>query len=54
MFDTPIEGLTLLDGLNSTPARRYLSPDPIPETVLWNILDTAIRGPSGGNNQGWG
>ena len=54
MFDIPIEGLTLLEGLNSTPARRYLSPDPIPETVLWNILDTAIRGPSGGNNQGWG
>ena len=54
MFDTPIEGLTLLEGLNSTPARRYLSSDPIPETVLWNILDTAIRGPSGGNNQGWG
>ena len=54
MFDTPIDGLTLLEGLNSTPARRYLSSDPIPETVLWNILDTAIRGPSGGNNQGWG
>jgi nitroreductase len=43
-----------LDVLHSTPARRYLAPDPIPESVLWAILDAAIRGPSGGNAQGWG
>ena len=46
--------LTAMEALHSTPARRYLSPDPIPDEVLWEILDAAIRGPSGGNSQGWG
>jgi nitroreductase len=46
--------LTALEALHSTPARRYLSPDPIPDDVLWEILDAAIRGPSGGNSQQWG
>ncbi|MCR3718251.1 MULTISPECIES: nitroreductase family protein [Prauserella salsuginis group] len=43
-----------LDVLHSTPARRYLSPEPIPDEVLWEILDAAVRGPSGGNRQEWG
>lgn len=46
--------LTVLEALHSTPARRYLSPAPIPDDVLWAILDAAIRGPSGGNTQQWG
>ncbi len=46
--------LTALEALHSTPARRYLSPDPIPDDILWAILDAAIRGPSGGNTQRWG
>ena len=46
--------LTVLEALHSTPARRYLSPDPIPDDVLWEIFDAAIRGPSGGNAQHWG
>jgi nitroreductase len=46
--------LTALEALHSTPSRRYLAPDPIPEEVLWAILDAAIRGPSGGNSQQWG
>ena len=48
------ESLSALEALHSTPSRRYLAPDPIPEEVLWAILDAAIRGPSGGNCQGWG
>lgn len=44
----------MLEALHSTPARRYLSPEPIPDDVLWDILDAAIRGPSGGNTQYWG
>lgn len=40
--------------LHSTPSRRYLAPDPIPDEVLWEILDAAVRGPTGGNRQGWG
>jgi len=47
------EAIPVLDAIHSTPARRYLKPDPIPDDVLWAILDAAIRGPSGGNSQGW-
>ena len=46
--------LPVLEALHSTPSRRYLAPDSIPEDVLWAILDAAIRGPSGGNQQQWG
>jgi nitroreductase len=46
--------LSALAALHSTPSRRYLAPDPVPEGVLWAILDAAIRGPSGGNRQQWG
>lgn len=45
--------LSLLKGLHSTPARRYLSERPIPAPVLRELLDAAVRGPSGGNRQSW-
>jgi nitroreductase len=48
------EPIPLLDALHSTPSRRYLSSEPIPQDVLWELLDAAVRGPSGGNRQGWG
>ena len=48
------QALSAVEALHSTPSRRYLAPDPIPEDVLWAILDAAIRGPSGGNQQQWG
>jgi nitroreductase len=48
------EPLDVLEALHSTPARRYLAEDAVPQDVLWAILDAAIRGPSGGNRQGWG
>ncbi len=35
-------------------AMRYLKPDPIPDELIRAVLDAAIRGPSGGNAQGWG
>ena len=50
----PVRELSVLEALHSTPARRYLSPEPVPDDVLWAILDAAIRGPSGGNTQRWG
>ena len=48
------EPLDVLDAIHTTRAQRFLKPDPIPEDVLWQILDAAIRGPTGGNQQGWG
>jgi nitroreductase len=48
------EPLDVLDAIHTTRAQRYLKPDPIPEDVLWQILDAAVRGPTGGNQQGWG
>ena len=47
------ESLDLFEALHSTRAMRYLKPDPIADEVLWEILDAAIRGPTGGNQQGW-
>jgi nitroreductase len=52
MVDRP--EISLYDAIHSTRAMRYLKPDPIPEDVIRDILDAAIRGPSGGNSQGWG
>ena len=48
------EPLPVLEALHSTPARRYLSAEPIPDEIVWAILDAAVRGPSGGNQQAWG
>lgn len=48
------ESVTLSEGLRTTPSRRYLADTPIPDEVLWDLLDTAVRGPSGGNRQSWG
>lgn len=45
---------SLWEGLRTTPSRRYLSSDPLPDDLIWELLDTAVRGPSGGNRQGWG
>ena len=49
----PTAGLDLFDAIYTTRAMRRLKPDPIPNDVLRSILDAAIRGPSGGNSQGW-
>lgn len=47
------QSVPLLEALHSTPARRYLSTEPIPDEIVRAILDAAIRGPSGGNSQKW-
>lgn len=44
----------VLEAIHSTRAIRRFRPDPIPEDVLWTILDAAIRGPTGANRQHWG
>ena len=48
------ESIPVLEALHSTPSRRYLSSEPIPDEVIRAILDAAVRGPNGGNRQAWG
>src|SRR4051794_18706620 len=45
--------ITVLEALHSTPARRYLSSEPIGDDIVRKLLDAAIRGPNGGNTQRW-
>jgi len=45
--------MDLLDTLRSTGAVREFRPDPVPDDVVWKVLDTARFAPSGGNAQGW-
>ena len=42
----PIDGLELL---YTTRAMRRVAPDPIDDTMVADLLDAALRGPSGGN-----
>ena len=49
-----VEHLDVIDAIFTTRAMRRLKPDPVPEPVIWEILDAAIRGPSSGNVQRWG
>lgn len=44
----------LFEAIYSARSIRRLKPDPVPETLITQILDAAIRAPSGGNAQGWG
>src|SRR6266481_2837911 len=44
----------LFEAIYSARAIRRLKPDPVPEELITQILDAAIRAPSGGNAQSWG
>jgi nitroreductase len=43
----------LFEAIYSARAIRRLKPDPVPEALITQILDAAIRAPSGGNAQSW-
>jgi len=43
----------LFETIYTTRALRRFKPDPIPEDVLFQVLDAAIRAPSGQNAQDW-
>jgi nitroreductase len=47
------QAIDVIDAIHTTGAQRRLRPDPISDEVIWDVLDAAIRGPSGGNRQGW-
>jgi nitroreductase len=50
---TDAQPIGLFEAIYSTRALRRLKPDPIPDEVLYQIFDAAIRAPSGGNAQDW-
>ena len=43
----------LFEALNTARALRRLKPDPVPDDLITQVLDAAIRPPSGGNAQNW-
>jgi nitroreductase len=43
----------LFEAMYTARALRRLKPDPVPEEVITEVLDAAIRAPSGGNAQNW-
>lgn len=46
--------MDIFDAIYTLRAMRRLKTDPVPEELVWKVLDAAIRAPSGGNLQPWG
>ena len=47
------EATGLFEALYSTRALRRFKPDPVPDDILFQVIDAAIRAPAGGNRQVW-
>jgi nitroreductase len=47
------EDMQLFEAMSTQRSMRRLKPDPVPDSVIRQILDLAICAPSGGNRQGW-
>ena len=45
--------MELYDVMRTTPAARAFTSEPVPDEVVYRILDHARFAPSGGNRQGW-
>jgi nitroreductase len=45
--------MELVSTLRTTGAVREFRDEPVPDDVVWRVLDTARFAPSGGNRQGW-
>jgi nitroreductase len=45
--------MDIFEAMYSQRAMRRLKKDPVPEELIWKVLDAAIRAPSGGNLQPW-
>ncbi|HEX5140823.1 MAG TPA: nitroreductase family protein, partial [Dehalococcoidia bacterium] len=45
--------MDFFDVLHTQRSIRKFKPDPVPQEAIWQILDTAIRAPSGSNTQPW-
>jgi nitroreductase len=49
----PAEAVGVFEVLGTARAIRYFRPDPIPESVINQLIWAATRAPSPGNSQGW-
>ena len=45
--------MELLKAMRTTPSTREFTDDPVPDDVLYQILDDARFAPNGGNRQAW-
>ena len=45
--------MDIFEAINSQRAMRRLKPDPVPDELIWKLLDAAVKAPSGGNRQPW-
>jgi len=45
--------MELREAMRTTPATREFTDEPVPDEVLYGILEVARFAPSGGNRQGW-
>ncbi len=45
--------IELFQAIHTARSLRRLKPDPVPEGLITQVLDAAIRAPSGGNAQNW-
>ena len=43
----------LFEAIHTARSLRRLKPDPVPEALITQVLDAAIRAPSAGNAQNW-
>jgi nitroreductase len=44
---------SLFEAIHTARSLRRLKPDPVPDALITQVLDAAIRAPSGGNAQTW-
>ena len=45
--------MELFEAIYTQRAMRRLKPDPVPDELIWQIIDAAIHAPNGGNLQPW-
>ncbi len=43
----------LFEAMATMRAMRRLRPDPVPDELIWKVLEAATKAPSGGNRQPW-
>jgi nitroreductase len=52
-MESPATNDSLWGTMSTQRAIRYFRPDPIPDDVLWKVLDHTICAPNGQNRQAW-